>query len=264
MFGSIAKYSGLMPAERFKRMEPHPIEGDPSYDSVAALYDAAYADIRVRTEEWEWLRQRIPTTGLRVLDIGCGSGALLLQLANHLAQGTGVDISRPLLEIARSRAKGLRQLEFLHINGPCLTLADRSIDLIVSLHSFRYLDWDPMMNELRRVLAPGGRMLIIDEVTTPLLLSDVPRAIRSRLRQVIRMRRFPESLRAQRVLTRDPRWANMLKYNPVRLERELRLYLESRFPSGKLDVLSIDGSYRTLAFDTGPLEPGWVAPQSYP
>ncbi|MGC4066426.1 MAG: class I SAM-dependent methyltransferase [Polyangiaceae bacterium] len=187
-----------------------------------------------------------------------------MHIATHLARGTGVDISRPLLEIARNRAKALPKLEFLQIDGPHLPLADRSFDLIVSVLSFRYLDWDPMMNELRRVLAPGGRMLIIDVVTTPLTLSDVPHALRSKVRHVFRRRRFPDSIRAQRVLTSDPRWANMLKYNPVRLERELRLYLESRFPDGKLEVLSIEGSHRTLAFDTGPLEPGWVAPQSYP
>ncbi|MGC4066425.1 MAG: hypothetical protein QM784_17690 [Polyangiaceae bacterium] len=60
LFGSVAKYSGLLPVERFKRMEPRPIEGDPTYDSVATLYDAAYADIRVRTEEWEWLTSAHP------------------------------------------------------------------------------------------------------------------------------------------------------------------------------------------------------------
>jgi SAM-dependent methyltransferase len=261
---SFAKYSGFLRVEHFKRMEPRPIQGDPTYDSIAPLYDAAYSDIRVRSDEWAWISRHLPRASPRVLDVGCGNGALLVELKDRLARGVGLDISRPLATIAQDKAKGLSHLEFQVIEGPSLPLPDQGFDVIISLLSFRYLDWDPMMNELRRVLAPGGRMLIVDVVTAPVAIHEIPTAVRSKIRHVVQQRRFPGFARAQRTLTRDPRWANMLKYNPIRLERELRLYLQSRFPEGRLEVLSIEGQYRTLAFDTGPLQPGWVAPQSYP
>jgi SAM-dependent methyltransferase len=264
LLGSMMKYSGLLPVERFKRLEPSPVEGDPTYDSIASLYDVAFGDIRYREDEWSWIRKHLPKDSGRVLDVGCGNGALLFGLKDQISYGVGVDTSRPLVAIAQERAKGIAHLDFQTISGPSLPFPDQSFDVIVSLFSFRYLDWDPMMAELRRVLAPSGRIIIIDLVSAALEFRDLPAALRSKIRCVLYKRRFPVVHRAYQILTKDPRWATVNKYNPMRLERELRLYLESRFPEGKLEVLSIRPEERTLAFDSGPLQPGWVAPQSYP
>ena len=264
LLGSLAKYSGFMPTEALKRVVPTPIAGDPPFDSVAAAYDRAHADIRIRADEWAWLNRHLPETRPRVLDIGCGNGALLVQLAGAIRCGVGVDISRPLVEIARRRARELPHLRFEQIDGPALPLDDESVDVVVSLLSFRYLDWDPIMNELRRVLAPGGRILIVDIVTTPMRASEIVTALRSAVRRGLQRRRLPAAQKALRALERDPRWSFMAKYSPIRMERELRLYLESRYPGCQMEVLSLAWNHRTLAFDSGPLRPGWVAPQSYP
>src|SRR6185295_17365421 len=111
-----------------------------------------FADIKVRADEWRWLEGRLPTPapgeGLRLLDIGCGNGALLQELAPRLAYGAGVDESAGILERARKRNAGRPNLEFFRVDSPRLPFPDASFDVVTSLLSFRYLDWDPLMSEI--------------------------------------------------------------------------------------------------------------------
>ncbi len=267
--GTVMKYGGLATAEAMKRFDPAPANADGSYDAVAGLYDDVFADIGVRDDEWRWLCRAFADSGTdmglpRVLDIGCGNGALLTKLRDRIATGTGVDKSHGMIERACARAAAHPHLSFTAIDGPHLPFADASFDVVVSLLSFRYLDWDPIMNEIRRVLAPGGRILIVDMVTVPLQIRELPRYARSKARQVLsqsRNRSFDVALRG---MVRDPRWQKMLNHNPIRAEHEMRWYLQSRYPGREVEVLNLGWNTRILAFDSGPLQPGWVPPQSYP
>lgn len=266
--GSVMKYTGLVKPEAMKRFEPAPVDGDPSYDGVAELYADVFSDIRVRRDEWRWLTGHFPTHPVRVLDIGCGNGALLRALGDRVASGVGVDVSAGMIAAARKAdgelAGGAGKLRFEQIDGPTLPFADASFDVVVSLLSFRYLDWDPVMNEIRRVLAPGGKLLVVDMVTAPTAVREMPRLFGDSLRA--RWQRHQDE-RYQAALARlisDPRWEAMLRYNPIRAVHEYVWYLESRFPGRKVETLNIGWHNRVLAFDSGPLEPGRVAPQSYP
>ncbi len=263
--GSLRKYLGLAPVEALRRFLPPESSQDSGYDPVAGLYDAAFADIRVRGDELAWIDAHWPKgRAVSALDVGCGNGSLLAYLSPRLRSGVGVDASAGMLERARARCAGLPNLSFSQVDGPTLPFADRSFDVVVSLLSFRYLDWDPLMNELRRVLAPGGKLLIIDMVTAPLRLPELPGAVVTQLRHRWQTWRNPRFAGALGRLVRDPSWETMLQYNPIRAEHELRWYLESRYPGRPIEVLNVSRSNRVLAFDSGPLFPGWVAPQSYP
>jgi len=267
--GTLRKYALRPRVDPMLGFEPTPAP-DASYDAVAELYDRAFSDIRVRRDEWRWLSERLeqafPRVGQapRVLDLGCGNGALLLGLRERIASGAGVDASRAMIERAKRRAAAHPQLTFTTIDGPTLPFADASFDVVTSFLSFRYLDWDPILGEVRRVLAPGGRLLIVDMVEQALALRDTPLLLRSLSRHLLRHVRDRRFVRDVRALTAQPAWRVMLAHNPIRAVHEYRWYLESRFPGQKLSTLNVSRRARLVAFDTGELWPEAILPLTYP
>lgn len=266
--GSLAKYLGAR-AQPMEEYAPRDVAGEASYDGIAPLYDRAFADIRVRRDEWRWLNHRLdgaafPSQGPRVLDIGCGTGALLRALEGRIACGVGVDTSAQMIAQAAARSPGSVKLRFQTIDGPALPFATASFDLVTSFLSFRYLDWDPIMQEIRRVLAPGGHVMIVDMVERTLAWREAGMLATSAAKHLLRPLRDGGFVRDVAALTSHPQWKTMLKYNPIRAQHEYQWYLESRFPGHKLQILNVGRRQRLVAFDTGPLAPGAVAALSYP
>jgi SAM-dependent methyltransferase len=92
----------------------------------------------------------------RILDAGCGSGRNMIELARH-GTVTGVELSPPSVEIARRRATG----EVIEGSILEMPFAAESFDLAVSLDVIEHLQDDlAALKELRRVVAPGGRLLV--------------------------------------------------------------------------------------------------------
>ncbi len=122
---------------------------------------------RVRTDIAARLRP-----GSRVLDLGCGTGALAVQLARKDCQVTGVDISLPMLARAARRVRQagleervtLRQLGAVNLDT---AFEDGVFEAVVSTLVFSELSDDEItytLAECRRVLKSGGQLLIADEV----------------------------------------------------------------------------------------------------
>jgi len=261
---SAQKFLGVMPAEKMKAFEPKPPSGDTSYDHVAELYDAAFEDIRVRKDEWRWLNEHLPTGKLRVLDIGCGNGALLNALSGRLKSGFGVDASAGILERARIKNSEIPNLKFEKIDGPRLPFSDAEFDVVISLMSFRYLDWDPLLQEIKRVTKSGGKLLIIDMVTVPVSFSEYPRLLKDKMRTIRDQKKNAKFNTALQKLVSHPDWKKMLEYNPIRSQHEMKWYLESRFPGQKMEILNMAWNSRIVAFDSGPVEKGIEVRLSYP
>lgn len=258
------KRAGFMPAEVMKGFEPRPPDGDSSYDHVAKLYDEAFQDIRVRKDEWKWLNEHLPQGKFDMLDIGCGNGALLNALADRIATGVGVDESAGILERARTKHANIPNLRFEKIDGPVLPFPDDSFDVVTSLMSFRYLDWDPLLAEIKRVTRPGGKFLIIDMVTVPVAFREYPRLVGDKLRTMRGQKANAKFNAALKKLVSHPDWKKMLEYNPIRSEHEMKWYLESRFPGQKMEVLNMAWHSRIVAFDSGPVENGIEVKLLYP
>jgi ubiquinone/menaquinone biosynthesis C-methylase UbiE len=262
--GAAKKRLGFEPAEKMKHFEPRPPDGDTSYDHVAGLYDAAFVDIRVRKDEWKWLNEHLPAGKIDMLDIGCGNGALLNALAERIGSGVGADESAGILERAKLKNQKLSNLKFQRISGPVLPFADDSFDVVTSLMSFRYLDWDPLLSEIKRVTRLGGNFLIIDMVTVPVATREYPRLVADKLRTVRNQKANAPFDAALKRLVSHPDWKKMLEYNPIRSEHEMKWYLESRFPGQKMEILNMAWHSRIVAFDSGPFENGVELTLSYP
>ncbi|HYL98950.1 MAG TPA: class I SAM-dependent methyltransferase, partial [Blastocatellia bacterium] len=201
---------------------------------------------------------------MTVLDIGCGNGALLDALSPGIKQGFGVDQSGAAIQKARQRSENRSNLEFSQIDSPSLPFEDDKFNVVISLMSFRYLDWDPLLKEVKRVTKPGGVLLIVDMVTVPVNAGEYRQLIRDKVRAVVHQRRNPRFRDDLRRLVNHPDWKTMLKYNPIRSEHEMKWYLESRFPGRKMEILNVGWNARIVAFDSGPVERGVEAELTYP
>jgi len=112
----------------------------------------------------ELLRRAAPTPGEHVLDVGCGFGTTTLALARAVGAGgrvMGVDISAPMLGLARQRARDAAVDNVIWREGDAqdLDLPSRHFDLIVSRFGVMFFD-DPeaAFSNLCRAAKPGGRL----------------------------------------------------------------------------------------------------------
>ncbi|WP_396917874.1 class I SAM-dependent methyltransferase [Mycolicibacterium sp.] len=143
-------------------------------------------------------------------------------------------------------------------------MPDDHVDVVISFLSFRYLDWDPIMAEIRRVLVPGGRLWVVDMVEHPVRFRELGVLARTAAAHVRVRRARPQFDADLAALTTHPDWQEMRRYNPIRAEHEYRWYFASRFPGTRLDLLTATPSQRVVAFDSGPLAKGTTAPLTYP
>jgi ubiquinone/menaquinone biosynthesis C-methylase UbiE len=226
-----------------------------AYDPVATLYDRAFADIRVRRAEWRWVSARMDALRIRprVLEIGCGTGALLRALAPRLTRGVGLDVSGEMLERAREGCRYLDALRFAQISGPELPLPDRSQDVVISFLSFRYLDWPAIWPEVRRVLAPSGRFWMVDMVASGMGVRDLAGLIRSTARKLVAPVRTPRLARDLRALTSHPEWKAMLAQHPARALHEYESFFARTLPGRPLMTLDVSRKRRVVAIDSGDL-----------
>lgn len=98
--------------------------------------------------------------GRRVLDAGCGSGPLFADLRARGAQVSGFDASPAMLELARQRLGADADLTVADLSRP-LPYADGAFDDVVCSLVLHYLqDWSAPLSELRRIVRPGGRLLL--------------------------------------------------------------------------------------------------------
>jgi SAM-dependent methyltransferase len=102
------------------------------------------------------------TRGERALDLGCGEGDFTALLAEAGAAAVGVEIANAAIRRARTKHPGL-DFRLAPIDGP-LPLEDNAFDLVWASEVIEHVaDTARWLSEVRRVLRPGGRLLL----TTP-------------------------------------------------------------------------------------------------
>ncbi|MFI5732916.1 class I SAM-dependent methyltransferase [Kribbella sp. NPDC051587] len=98
--------------------------------------------------------------GHRVLDAGCGSGPLTAALRDRGAVVTGFDQSQAMIDLAQQRLGADADLRVADLADP-FPFDDDTFDEVLASLCLHYLeDWTAPLAELRRVLKPGGRLIL--------------------------------------------------------------------------------------------------------
>lgn len=123
----------------------------------------------------EALKQIRPGQRLRILDLGCGDASMALPLmtAERVACYVGCDLSQPALSIARTELDEMQVPHRLLCDDMTRVVAeqtDSSFDVVLSsfaLHHLNASQKQQTVNEIHRVLQPGGAFLLIDVFRDP-------------------------------------------------------------------------------------------------
>lgn len=153
-------------------------------ERAATFDDQPGHEIGSQSERRAWhalLRRHLGEgAGREALDLATGT-AVIAHLMDDLGfRVTGVDWSEAMLERARAKAaKRRRDIRFILADAEFTTLADASFDVIVARHLvWTLVDPNVAFREWRRVLRPGGRLLVIDgDFVNATLLGRLVRAL---------------------------------------------------------------------------------------
>lgn len=117
------------------------------------MYDAAYKSLDLSPND-------------QVLEIGLGNGAFINELMQKIHQGryAGIDISKTMIRLARRNNSSLilaEKVRLVHGNVSNLPFDDNSFDKVFTVNTIYF--WEnplQVMEEVKRVLLPGGRFVI--------------------------------------------------------------------------------------------------------
>ncbi len=148
------------------------------FHAIAGRYDLANDVLSMRMHR-HWRREALSFVGVSqgdsVLDLCCGTGDLTLEAARRVGsrgQVVGLDFVQSMLDLAaRKRMKQKLDASISFIQGDALTLpfSAQSFDLVTIAFGIRNVDQvSACLLEMRRVLRPGGRLMVL-EFGTPTL-----------------------------------------------------------------------------------------------
>lgn len=144
------------------------------FDHIAPSYDLANRilsfgiDTQWRKEGCKRAIERIgKSDGLKIADIACGTGDMLLHWQNHLhsCEFIGIDPSQGMLEVAK---KKLDSCHLIKAQAQDLPLENESIDILSIAYGLRNVcDYPLALREFHRVLKKGGVLLILEFTHNP-------------------------------------------------------------------------------------------------
>ena len=106
-----------------------------------------------------------PSVGERILDLGCGDGVLTEKISAAGATVVAVDAAPEMVAYAASRSRSAANVTYEVGSAGALSFLDSTFDTVVSsltMHHLAAADQLPAVREMRRVLKPGGRLLIAE------------------------------------------------------------------------------------------------------
>jgi 2-polyprenyl-3-methyl-5-hydroxy-6-metoxy-1,4-benzoquinol methylase len=132
-----------------------------SFDEIALVYDriAELGPGRIA----QWLTSVLPEHGASALDIGCGAGRHAVVLAKHFDHVLGVDLSAPMIELARQKRPAAN---VTYEVGDLMDLEPVEYELVFSVGMLHHVpDLDAALVKIRSLVRPGGMAILADLVT---------------------------------------------------------------------------------------------------
>jgi len=110
-----------------------------------------------------WILHNLPARRRAAIDIGCGKGVLAGKLATHFAQVTGIDRNEGMAAAASARLRDFPQVSIQRCDFTEFSPAagDGGADLITMVAVLHHLDLDDTLARIPRLVAPGGRLLVV-------------------------------------------------------------------------------------------------------
>ena len=239
-----------------------------SFDRTAADYDRL-GDLSENDGIRSWLVSVLPAAGGRALDLGCGTGRHAVLLAERFAHVDAVDLSLPMIEIARAKRSrpnvAYRQADLLEATG------SGEYDLVLSVMTLHHVpDLQAALAHIKGLLAPGGRIVLVDpyptesalHLTLRVLYRLVPLRARLHAGAVLRFRvnlaaRGPAAAwEIYRLQTRRA-WLDHRVSDRFFSREELDQCCATLFPGCRLERLG--GTVAGLTWDSALLETGQKA-----
>jgi SAM-dependent methyltransferase len=156
----------MPPSDRTRRVEPDPIVREFTHQSES--FNAAPA--MRSADSLGRLLDLIPAApGERWLDAACGPGLVARGLAPRVGRVEGVDMTPAMVELAAREAarEGIGNAVFALADATALPYADASFDGAVTRFSLHHIPVPGrVVAELRRVVRPGGAVVLADHVTS--------------------------------------------------------------------------------------------------
>ncbi len=138
----------------------------PFDEKTARRVEAVYSSPDEKKQRAFVLRALNLQPGERVLDIGSGPGFYMVENAGAVGPSgsvCGVDSSGSMIGLAQKRCAGLSQVRFEEGDAASLPVGDGEFDAALAVQVYEYVaDIPAALAELRRVLRPGGRAVILD------------------------------------------------------------------------------------------------------
>lgn len=133
------------------------------FDRTATAYDRINDGLALGSGGW-YRRRALAEAGLRpgmrLLDVAVGTGAVARQARRIAPDVIGLDLSAGMLRVAR---KNLPGVPLIQSEGEALPLRDGSVDMVSMGYALRHVaDLGVLFAEFRRVLRPGGRVLLLE------------------------------------------------------------------------------------------------------
>jgi ubiquinone/menaquinone biosynthesis C-methylase UbiE len=136
------------------------------FDAAAATWDENPGRVKMAHDVAKALREMIPLRpDMDVMDFGCGTGLLTLQLQPFVRSMVGVDSSQGMLEIlsAKIRKNGITNVTTRHVDLDKGDVLDGQYDLVVSSMTLHHVpSLPPLFDQFAEVLRPAGLLATAD------------------------------------------------------------------------------------------------------